>query len=183
MYGALELPFIVKYNNLSKSNITIGLLNQEEGNYFVKQQNSVKQVNDELCIKGNIEKSSISYIIDDNLMSGVTAQNAIDLLGANSFLNIKGVIAIRRPSLYRISQLKFYNNYLNIDLYNKKIFGLLTKSSYTRIKDNTNYGERFSNELNICSIQSEIFLKALYCNNSYVKDSEVDIFTGFNNGV
>ena len=183
MYGALELPFIVKYNNLSKSNITIGLLNQEEGNYFVKQQNSVKKVNDELCIKGNIEKSNISYIIDDNLMSGVTAQNAIDLLGANSFLNIKGVIAIRRPSLYRISQLKFYNNYLNIDLYNKKIFGLLTKSSYTRIKDNTNYGERFSNELNICSIQSEIFLKALYCNNSYVKDSEVDIFTGFNNGV
>lgn len=183
MYGALELPFIVKNNKLSKSNITIALLNQEEGNYFIKQQNSNKHVNDKLCIKGKISKDTTTYIIDDNLMSGVTAQNAIDLLENNNFIRVKGVIGIRRPSLYRISQLKYYNNYLNIDLYNKKIYGLLTKSSYTRIRDNTNYGDRFSNELNICSIQSEIFLKALYCNNSFIKDSETDIFIGFNEGV
>lgn len=183
MYGALELPFIVKNSNIIKNKISIGLLNQEEGNYFVKQQNSEKNVKKSLNIKGDLLKSNITYVIDDNLMSGVTSQFAIDLLEINGFDNIKGVIGIRRPTLYRIPQLIHYNNYLNISLYNKKIYGLLTKSSYTRIKENTNYGDRFSNELNICSIQSEIFLKALYNNNSFIKDSEVDIFSGFNDGV
>ena len=171
MYGGLELPFIIKNNKLSKGNVTIALLNQEEGNYFIKQQNSIKPVNGKLYIKGNISKDKITYIVDDNLLEN------------NNFSKIKGIIGVRRPSLYRISQLKHYNNYLNIDLYNKEIFGLLTRSNYTRIKDNTNYGDRFSNELNICSVQSEIFLKALYCNNSFIKDSETDIFVGFNKGV
>ena len=38
------------------------------------------------------------------------------------------------------------------------------------------------NELNIFSIMTEVFLKALYKNNSFIKDSQVDIFAGYSEG-
>ena len=60
---------------------------------------------------------------------------------------------------------------------------MITDTPYTKIKRNSNLNNMFVNELNIFSIMTEIFLKALYCNNSFIKDSQVDIFKGYSEGI
>ena len=92
-------------------------------------------------------------------------------------------MVIRHPNLNRLPQLKHFNVGLNLDLVdNSFILGMITPTPYTKIKESTNYNNMFVNELNIFSVMTEIFLKALYCNNSFIKDSQVDIFKGYSEG-
>ena len=72
---------------------------------------------------------------------------------------------------------------LNLNLVDKFIFGMITDTPYSKIKRNSNLNNMFVNELNIFSVMTEIFLKALYCNNSFIKDSQVDIFKGYSEGI
>ncbi len=178
LYGALELPFIIK-NHFNKSEINTGLLFQENGNYFEKQEN--KKTTKDMIIIGNIDKDLPTIVIDDNLMSGVTIQIAIEQLLTKN-INVSAVLGIRHPNINRVSQLNHYNTYLNLELIDNYILGLLTSTPFTKIKESTNNDARFVNELNIYSIQSEVFLKALYINNRFIKASEVDIFLGFSTG-
>lgn len=181
LYGGLELPFIIKNSRFINKKINIGLLMQNIGNYLQKQENkNISSSN--LKIIGEIDKNKSTLIIDDNLMSGVTMQLALNELKNNDFKNIDGILALRHPCLNRIPQLRFFNTYLNLSLVDKYIYGLLTTTPLTKIKDNTNYNGLFVNELNIYSTQTETFLKALYINNSFTKESEVDIFFGFSTG-
>ena len=89
---------------------------------------------------------------------------------------------MRHPNVNRIAQLEHFDIALNIDLVDKYIYGMITDTPYTKIKKGTNYNDMFVNELNIFSIMTEVFLKALYCNNSFIKDSQVDIFLGYSEG-
>lgn len=180
LYGGLELPFIVKNSCFIKNKFNICLLLQNNGNYIEKQKKEI--TNYKLKIVGNIDTKKKTLIIDDNLMSGVTMQLALDELKYNKFSNIKGVLAVRHPCMNRVPQLAHFNNYLNLELVDRYIYGLLTETQLTKIKDNTNYSGLFVNELNLYSIQMESFLKALYINNSFIKGSETDIFMGFSVG-
>lgn len=180
MYGALELGEIINNNKFIKNNVNVNYIFQDKGNYFIKQE-KIKNVNKNIKTKKS-KKSNSVLIIDDNIFSGVTMQFAINDLIENGYDNIKGILAIKLVDLNRISQLNHYGNYLDLSLIDKLIFGCTSPTNYTKIKENTNYDDRFVNELYIYSIQSEIFLKAIYINNSFIKGSDVDIFLGFSNG-
>ena len=131
---------------------------------------------------GFLHKENDTYLIDDNMMSGVTMQFAYNQLYLNGINNIKGIFVVRHPNINRIAQLEYFDTALNLNLVDNYIDGMLTDTPYTKIKRGTNYNSMFVNELNIFSIMTEIFLKALYCNNSFIKDSQVDIFLGYSEG-
>lgn len=181
LYGSLELPFIIK--RLCNSKIQLSFLFQNHGMYLDRQQRSLTKINKEIIEYGQCDRKNNTFIIDDNMMSGVTMQFAYNKLFINDYKNIKGLFIIRHPNVNRIAQLEHFDVALNLDLVNKFIFGMITDTPYSKIKRNSNFNNMFVNELNIFSIMTEIFLKALYCNNSFIKDSQVDIFKGYSEGI
>lgn len=180
LYGGLELPFIIK--RLTANQSTIGFLFQNHGMYLDRQQKNRDSIVVNLMEYGTINKMNDTYIIDDNMMSGITMQFAYNQLYLNEFNNIKGILVVRHPNLNRVAQLKYFDTALNLSLVDKYIYGMLTDTPYTKIKSGTNYNNMFVNELNIFSVMTEVFLKALYCNNSFKKNSQVDIFLGYSEG-
>ena len=181
LYGGLELPFIFK--RLSDKKTTISFLFENHGMYLDRQQMNKDEIIPDIIEYGKFDRKNPTYIIDDNMMSGITMQFAFNKLKVIGFNNIEGIMVIRHPNLNRFPQLKHFNVGLNLDLVdNSFILGMITPTPYTKIKESTNYNNMFVNELNIFSVMTEIFLKALYCNNSFIKDSQVDIFKGYSEG-
>ncbi len=181
LYGSLELPFIIK--RLCNSKIQLSFMFQNNGMYLNKQQQSLARINKDITEYGKCNRTNATFIVDDNMMSGVTMQLAYNKLFINNYKNIKGLFIIRHPNVNRIAQLEHFDVALNLDLVDKFIFGMITDTPYSKIKRNSNLNNMFVNELNIFSIMTEIFLKALYCNNSFIKDSQVDIFKGYSEGI
>jgi len=182
LYGGLELPFIIENNQFINSKINIGFIFQNHGMYLDRQKKSKNQISKNLLEYGIIDKNLPTFIIDDNMMSGVTMQLIYNQLYLNEFKKLLGSIVIRHPNLNRLPQLAHFNTAMNLDMVDKMIFGLITDTPYTKIKFNKNLNNMFVNELNIFSTMTEIFLKALYINNSFIKDSQADIFKGYSEG-
>ena len=180
LYGALELLFLLKRN--AKGKINISFLFQNHGMYLDRQKRNRKTMDINMFEYGKVNKNMDTYLVDDNMMSGLTMQFAYNKLKLNGFNNINGIIVLRHPNTNRIAQLEHFDVGLNIDLVDKYVLGMITDTPYTKIKKGTNYNNMFVNELNIFSIMTEVFLKALYCNNSFIKDSQVDIFLGYSEG-
>ena len=176
LYGGLELPFII--SRMIPNNNTISFLFQNHGMYLDRQQKDRNKIIIDLKEYGFLNKENDTFLVDDNMMSGVTMQFAYNQLYLNDINNIKGIFVIRHPNINRIAQLEYFDIALNLDLVDNYIYGMLTDTPYTKIKSGTNYNNMFVNELNIFSVMTEVFLKALYCNNSFIKDSQVDIFLG-----
>ena len=180
LYGGLELPFII--SRMIPNNNTISFLFQNHGMYLDRQQKDRNKIIIDLKEYGFLNKKNDTFLVDDNMMSGVTMQFAYNQLYLNDINNIKGIFVIRHPNINRIAQLEYFDTALNLDLVDNYIYGMLTDTPYTKIKSGTNYNNMFVNELNIFSVMTEVFLKALYCNNSFIKDSQVDIFLGYSEG-
>ncbi len=180
LYGGLELPFII--DNIIPNKVTVSFLFQNHGMYLDRQQKDKNIIVINLKEYGFLHKENDTYLIDDNMMSGVTMQFAYNQLYLYGINNIKGIFVVRHPNINRIAQLEYFDTALNLNLVDNYIDGMLTDTPYTKIKRGTNYNSMFVNELNIFSIMTEIFLKALYCNNSFIKDSQVDIFLGYSEG-
>lgn len=180
LYGGLELPFII--SRMIPNNNTISFLFQNHGMYLDRQQKDRNKIIIDLKEYGFLNKENDTFLVDDNMMSGVTMQFAYNQLYLNDINNIKGIFVIRHPNINRIAQLEYFDTALNLDLVDNYIYGMLTDTPYTKIKSGTNYNNMFVNELNIFSVMTEVFLKALYCNNSFIKDSQVDIFLGYSEG-
>lgn len=180
LYGGLELPFII--NRIMLNHNTISFLFQNHGMYLDRQQKDKNEIIVNLSEYGFLNKENDTFLIDDNMMSGITMQFAYNQLYLNGINNIKGIIVIRHPNVNRLAQLEYFDTALNLSLVDNYIYGMLTDTPYTKIKSGTNYNNMFVNELNIFSIMTEVFLKALYCNNSFIKDSQVDIFLGYSEG-
>lgn len=180
LYGGLELPFII--SRMIPNNNTISFLFQNHGMYLDRQRKDRNKIIIDLKEYGFLNKENDTFLVDDNMMSGVTMQFAYNQLYLNDINNIKGIFVIRHPNINRIAQLEYFDTALNLDLVDNYIYGMLTDTPYTKIKSGTNYNNMFVNELNIFSVMTEVFLKALYCNNSFIKDSQVDIFLGYSEG-
>lgn len=181
LYGGLELPFIIK--RLCNSEMNLSFMFQNHGMYLDRQQQNLAKISKEIIEYGNCNKQDDTFIIDDNIMSGVTMQLAYNKLFINNYKKIKGLFIIRHPNINRIAQLEHFDVALNLSLVDKFIFGMITDTPYSKIKRNSNLNNMFVNELNIFSVMTEVFLKALYCNNSFIKDSQVDIFKGYSEGL
>lgn len=182
LYGGLELPLIISNNEIFRKKINISLVFQNHGMYLDRQVKDKSIITNELKKYGLLNETIPTIIIDDNMMSGVTMQLIYNQLKIQNKLNIKNIVVIRHPNINRLPQLKHFNMAMNLKMIDKMIFGLISDTPYTKIKENTNYNNMFVNELNIFSIMTEVFLKALYINNSFIKDSQVDIFKGYSEG-
>ena len=148
---------------------------QNHGMYLDRQKQSLTEINKDFIEYGKCDRKNATFIVDDNMMSGITMQFAYNKLFINNYKNIKGLFIIRHPNVNRIAQLEYFDVALNLNLVDKFIFGMITDTPYSKIKRNSNLNNMFVNELNIFSVMTEIFLKALYCNNSFIKDSQVYI--------
>lgn len=182
LYGGLELPFIIDNNKFISPKINIGLIFQNNGMYLDRQKKDKNIVNRNLIEYGKTIKKIPTLLIDDNVMSGVTIQLIYNQLKLCEYENIFGVIAIRHPNINRLPQIEHFKTAMNLKMIDRMFYGFVTDTPYSKIKPNTNHNNMFVNELNIFSIMTEVFLKALYKNNSFIKDSQVDIFAGYSEG-
>ena len=178
LYGGLELPFIVKNANLIPSKINIGLSYQDKGDYLTRQKvDKYEYVDLDNKEYGSVNRRLSTIILDDNIMSGVTMQLLYNELKYHHY-NIKCLMGLRHPDLNRLAQIKHFNQVVNIDLVDKYIYGFLFETPYTKIAENTNYNNLFTNRLNFYSVPSKVFLESMYLNGLFKIDSEVDIFKG-----
>lgn len=180
LYGGLELPFILK--RMIASKVHVSFLFQNHGMYLDRQQKQRNIISCNFHEYGFFDKKNNTFLMDDNMMSGITMQFAYNQLILMGYKNIQNIFIIRHPNLNRIAQLEYFGTALNLNLVDHFINGMLMDTPYTKIKRGTNYNNMFVNELNIFSVMTEVFLKALYCNNTFIKDSQVDIFLGYSEG-
>lgn len=65
-----------------------------------------------------------------------------------------------------------------MDELNKKAYGMTFDSPYTKIKQNTNYGNEYLDELGIFTLTGDLFLKLLYKNGHFFPNTEVSTIKG-----
>lgn len=181
LYGGLELPYILRRIRNREDNVF--LVFQNNGMYLDRQAKDPGYSYGNLIIDKDVEllKDGINILIDENVMSGKTLQLIINDL-ADSFITINKCVVIRHPCINRIEQLLHNKTAVDLTQLGNYILGALSPTPYTKVRKGTNYANMFTDELYIFSLMTEVFLKGLYKNNSFIKDSEVDIFSGFSPG-
>ncbi|WP_207648617.1 hypothetical protein, partial [Clostridium sp. N3C] len=81
---------------------------------------------------------------------------------------------LRHPEINRIPQMKAYNKAVSVDFLKKSCIGLINHSPYSKIKYETNYYGEYLDELGVFTLTGEFFLRYLFKNGLYGKNSEVD---------
>ena len=175
--GGLELPFILE--SLLQADVTVSFLFQRTGLYMEKTAAFQSGVTAALAMSE--DKESLTIIVDENAQSGISAQLAVQRLDELG-IPVHKVALLRAPAIARLEQMKNSGAAINLKLFGDSILGGIFPSPYTRLKKGTNYGGMYLDEMGLFSYGAEVFLKALYKNNTFIRDSEVDIFKGFSNG-
>lgn len=180
--GAIELPCIAKLIRPSMENIGISYVFQNNGMYMDKQE-----VNLNYCYN-NISCSDFSYyynrevfLLDDNIMSGLTLQLIMNEL-CHKEIQIKHIIAICRPDLNRLSQMEHFNKAFNMQLIGTYILGMISNVYYTKVPENTNYLGMFTDGMGMYSQRIARYLIPLYKNGCFKKESQVDVIKGYVEG-
>lgn len=183
IYGGLELPFILKRIRNNPIEDSIAMVFQNNGMYLDKQKKNPQYSYSNLHIYDSLNafSSKENILIDENIMSGLTMQLIINDL-AEAGIRIAKCAVIRHPCINRLEQILHYDVAVNIKLLGQFIIGALAATPYSKIRKGTNHADMFTDELYIFSVMTEVFLKGLYKNNSFIPDSEVDIFRGFSPG-
>lgn len=177
--GAIELPFIIKKIGLVNKSLDISIAFQNNGMYLDKQSKSINVTHDDFKIKcSDFYVTKHNILVDDNIMSGATMQLMINEL-VTVGCSVNNAVSMRHPNINRLAQTNHFKTNVNPTLFSGFIYGLLCDTPYTKIPENTNYNGMFTDALNIFSLTSEVFLKAIYKNGSFIKDSEADIFNGY----
>lgn len=107
---------------------------------------------------------------DDNVLTGVTLQSALELLFSND-IYVDSLAIVRYPSLNRVEQM-FQNERGAIDVtkFTTYIKGLIFPSPYSKIKD----GSKYLDELKVFNKSRDRIVRYLYKNGRYTKESEVN---------
>lgn len=181
IYGGLELPYILRRIRKKKDNVF--LVFQNNGMYLDRQSKSPQYSYGNLFVKTGLKllRESTNILIDENIMSGMTLQL---ILNDFALLNIyvDKCAVIRHPCINRIGQSIHNQRAVEISQLGQFVIGAVSPTPYSKIRKGTNHADMFTDELYIFSVMTEVFLKGLYKNNSFIKDSEVDIFRGFSLG-
>lgn len=176
--GGLELPYIL--GELLCTEASVCFLFQRTGLYMEKLaafRNDFSRV-----VADTSDENIMNIMVDENAQSGISAQLAIRQLNCRGIL-VQKLILLRGPSIARIEQLRNCGSAIDLEGFtNGTILGGLYSSPYTKLKKNTNYGGMYLDETKLFSYGAEVFLKALYRNNTFIKDSEADIFSGYSHG-
>jgi len=172
MNGGIELPYIIS-NIVGASLDKICFLNLNNNKLYLERHTDIdgNQVVDNRRIKTD------NYILlDDNALTGRTIEKASKFLTNN---NEVYTALIRHPNINRIEQSKIYDRTLNLNLFNNKYFGMLFDSPFSKLKENTNWGNEYLDEFGTFTKTGEAFLKCLYRNQMFKENSEVAQLKGF----
>ena len=172
MNGGIELPYIIS-NIVGAPLDKICFLNLNNNKLYLERHLDVdvNQVVDNRRIKTD------NYILlDDNALTGRTIEKASKFLTNN---NEVYTALIRHPNINRIEQSKIYNKTLNLNLFNEKYYGMLFDSPFSKLKENTNWGNEYLDEFGTFTKSGEAFLKCLYRNKMFKENSEVAQLKGF----
>ena len=175
--GGLEFPLIL--GSLLQADVTVSFLFQRTGLYMEKT--AAFQSDTAAVLVESEDKESLTIMVDENAQSGISVQLALQRLDELG-IPVHKVALLRAPSIARLEQMKNSGVAINLELFGGSILGGIFSSPYTRLKEGTNYGGMYLDETGIFSYGAEVFLKALYKNHSFIRDSEVDIFRGFSKG-
>jgi len=176
--GSIEMPFIIRKLGLKSKSLDIFVSFQNNGLYLDKQKKAVNSYDDNIIRTVAVEHDAYCVVVDDNILSAVTMQLTINQLAVVG-INVDKAICIRHPNINRLAQSNHYMTVVNPDLLDKFILGALCDTRYTKVHEGVNYGEMFTDALGIGSLSAELFLKAIYKNGAFIKDSEADIFVGY----
>lgn len=175
MYGGLELPYILKSILKTHYETTIYLIHLYDKPYL-ERQNEKNSKNNRIRLLPEVYnelQNAHNILIDENIMSGKTLQDILLMLTENKII-IDRIVVLRHPDINRIFQMKYFNNACVLNnLKNEFIIGAINASSLTKINENCN--GKFKNNMGIVSQSAQIFLEAIYNNNTYIKNSETDI--------
>ena len=172
MNGGIELPYIIS-EIIGTSLDRVSFINLNNNKLYLERHTEIdnNQVIDNRKIKDD------NYILlDDNALTGRTIEKATKFLSNN---NKVYTALIRHPNINRIEQSKIYNRTLNLNLFNDRYFGMLFDSPFSRLKENTNWGNEYLDEFGTFTKSGEAFLRCLYRNQMFKENSEVSQLKGF----
>lgn len=116
---------------------------------------------------------SHGIIMDDNVMTGVTLEIATNYISKQDQCKIIKFFLLRHPELNRIPQMKAFRKVVSIEFLNEYCICLFNHSPYSKIKPGTNYYNEYLDELGVFTLTGEYFLRYLYKNGIFQKNSEV----------
>ena len=174
VYGGIELPLLAK-NILSKEQCDIDtaaiLIKKNSYDEMHSEEffEKVKEQKIKIESRRNYERG-FNIVSDDNVLTGVTLQAALELLFARD-IYINNITVVRYPSINRIEHM-FSKNRGAIDTskFTTYIKGLIFPSPYSKVKN----GEEYLDELGIFNKSRDRILRYLYKNGKYSKNSEAD---------
>lgn len=180
--GAIELPCIAKLIRPSMENIGISYVFQNNGMYMDKQEVNLSYCyNNVNCNDFSYYKGREIFLLDDNIMSGLTVQLIINELYYKE-IEVKCIISICRPDLNRLPQMEHFRKAFNIELIGIYILGMLSNVYYTKVPENTNYLGMFTDGIGMYSQRIARYLIPLYKNGCFKKKSQVDVVKGYVEG-
>lgn len=173
LYGGLELTLLAK----------IFLKDLNPNIYFINyRKDYLDRVNNRymLKIEGSIDPflNSINILVDDNILTARTLNDISKFLKLNS-IDIGKYMILRHPELNRITQMVYYKSFLNLNIVEEKILGLIMPSPYSKIKNNTNIRNEFLDELGIFTLSGYKFSKYIYKNGVYENNTEISVISDF----
>ena len=114
-----------------------------------------------------------AIIMDDNVMTGITLEIAMNYILEHDRCKILKFFLLRHPELNRISQMDALGKAVSIEFLNENCLCLFNHSPYSKIKPKTNYYKEYLDELGVFTLTGEYFLRYLYKNGLFLKNSEV----------
>lgn len=167
-YGSIELAIIANILlDRNGINTTVGNIMKKFRKVYVESTN-----NQDNIVNLNIENNSSYILIDENVMTGKTLQNAGKYLSENN-MKLLDIISIKYPTIERIKNLTD----INIDGYMKllnSIKGMLFATNYSKLCEyRENFIFPYMDLLGTFDLQKYEILKNLYKNGKYIKNSAV----------
>lgn len=167
-YGSIELVNILSILLKNKGiNCYSANIMKKFRTVFIESTNKQKYI-----INKSIIPNSQYIVIDENIMTGKTINNAIDFCKTKK-LNLLDIIVISYPLVSRINNFNLKNSNEYIKFF-KNIKGMLIKNNYSKllkIRDDFNFP--YMDSLGTFDLKKYILLKNLYKNGVYTKGSSV----------
>ncbi len=165
--GALELTFMLRSYVMGQCKVVFismpcDYLNRQEMNFS-------------RC-SPQIDDGPKYIVIDDNVMTGKTLEYVYAYLSDKLSAKIEYFALLRHPDINRIPQMVAYKKAVDLDFLKKYCLGYLNESPYSKIKMDTNLGGEFLDELGVFTLTGDYFLRFLYKNALFSRNSEVGCY-------
>lgn len=172
-YGGLELPLLAQNILANHCDVDVSAISIRKKSYDELHSKSYfeKLLDEKIELKTSRNlQQGFNIVSDDNVLTGVTLQSALELLFSND-IYVDSLAIVRYPSLNRVEQM-FQNERGAIDVtkFTTYIKGLIFPSPYSKIKD----GSKYLDELKVFNKSRDRIVRYLYKNGRYTKESEVN---------